>query len=306
MNLSYFETFLQVAKLKSFSRAAETLKLTQPAVSFQIHALEKAYQEVFFDRSGQNIKLTEAGEIFFQHAEEILNSNELLVEKLGELRDLVRGKLEIGASNIPGEYILPRLLGDFKRTFPEVTLRLKIFDTREVISRLLSHKINIGFCGAESKKVPLIYEEFAIDELVIAMPPTHPLTNKKNLRLSDIVKHPLVMREEGSGTKKVFLETLDEKGIKEEDLNIAIELGSTQSVLSAVSSGVGITPVSYFAVIDHVDAGTIVSRKVSDLDLSRPLYVAYNEKTPLNKAQVAFLDFIKNRKDALMKKPSGF
>lgn len=300
MNLSYFATFVQVAKLKSFSRAAEVLRLTQPAVSFQIHALEKAYQEVFFDRSGQSIELTDAGKIFLSYAEEILKLNDKLMDSLSELRDLVRGSIEIGASNIPGEFILPKLMGEFKHQYPDVSLKLSIYDTAEVISKLLTHEINLGFCGAAAKKVPLIYEEFAVDELVIACSAGSHLANKKELSLKDILNNPIVLREEGSGTRKVFLQELERKGRSLEDLNIVLELGSTQAVLSAVSSGIGITPVSYFAVIDHVEAGTIKAFRVKDMNLKRPLYIAYNEKAPFSKAQAAFLEFVRERKEALM------
>lgn len=297
MNLSYFKTFVYVAELESFSRAAEALNLTQPAVSFQIHALEKAYEEVFFDRSSQQIRLTEAGKVFLEHAREILRVNERLVEQLGELRDLVRGSLQLGASNIPGEYILPHMLGEFKKAHPQVSVRLDIMDTGEVISKLLSHQLDIGFCGAAKTKVPIVYEDFSTDELVIAMPVDHPLARKRTVKAEDLKKYPMVAREDGSGTRTVFREALREVGMSESDFTIALELGSTQAVLSAVMSGVGISPISIFALRDHVASGTIAFRRVSDLNLRRPLYIAYNEKAAISKAQVAFIQFLRDNRE---------
>jgi DNA-binding transcriptional LysR family regulator len=296
VNLSYFKTFVYVADLKSFSRAAEVLNLTQPAVSFQIHALEKAYEEVFFDRSSQQIRLTEAGKVFLKHARDILAANDRLVEELGELKDLVRGNLVLGASNIPGEYILPLMLGEFKKLHPQVSVRLDIMDTGEVIAKLLSHELDVGFCGAAQKKVPLVYEHFAIDELVIALPPGHPLTSKRTIKPTDLKKYPMVVREEGSGTRTVFRDALREAGLSESDFTIVLELGSTQAVLSAVMSGVGITPVSVFALRDHVASGSLSFRKVSGLNLKRPLYIAYNEKAAISKAQLAFVEFLRDNK----------
>jgi DNA-binding transcriptional LysR family regulator len=280
-------------KLPSF---ATQLRLTQPAVSFQIHSLEKEYKEVFFDRSGQSIQLTEAGKLFYEFALKIVELNEELLDRLSELRSLVRGKIEIAASNIPGEYILPIILGEFKKTYPDVEVKLLIHDTQEIISLLLSHEINLGFCGAAAKSVPLTFEEFAEDEIVIAMPPDHPLTQKSSIKAKDIKKFPIIMRERGSGTRKTFLEALSEAGIEEKDLNIVLELGSTQSVVSAVQSGLGIAPVSIYALKDHINSGSLTYRKVSDIRLRRPLYIAYNEKAAFSKAQEALLNLIRERK----------
>ncbi len=296
MNISYLQTFVTVARLKSFSKAAEQLKLTQPAVSFQIHSLEKEYQEVFFDRSCQSVKLTEAGEIFLKYAQKIVEANEELRAELGELKNLIRGRLEIGASNIPGEYILPGLLGEFKKRYPDVEVKLSIYDSKEVISLLLAHEINIAFCGADVKSVPIVFEQFADDELVIAMHESHHLTSKTKLKLKDLLKNPIILREEGSGTRKVFLEALQAAGYCEKDLNITLELGSTQAVLSAVASGLGIAPVSIYALKNNFAPKSVVYRRVSELDLRRPLYIAYNEKSPFSKAIQAFLEIVREKK----------
>lgn len=293
MNISYLKTFVTVARLRSFSKAAQELKLTQPAVSFQIHSLEKELKEVFFDRTGQNVSLTEAGEIFLKYAEAIVNLSEKLYDELADLKMLVRGRLEIGASNIPGEYILPRILGEFKRSYPDVEIKLNVHDTGEVISLLLAHEINLGFCGATAKAVPIIFEEFATDEIVIALRTDHELAQKSHLTLKDLKKYPIIMREEGSGTRKTFLEALKKRGIEESDLNIALELGSTQAVLSAALSGLGLAPVSIFALKDHLANGLLTYKKIEKVNLKRPLYIAYNEKAPFSKAQETFLNFIR-------------
>lgn len=305
MNLSYFKTFVQVAELESFSKAADILRLTQPAVSFQVHALEKAYQEVLFDRSAQQIRLTDAGKTFYQYAKRMLELNNELYERLGELKDLVRGELKIGASNVPGEYILPRLAGEFKTIHPQVNIKIDVMDSKEVITRLLAHQLDVGFCGAIQKKVPIIYEELAVDELVIAMRPDHPLASHEYVRLPDFKKYPFVMREEGSGTRFTFREAIEAKGLPENKLSIVLELGSTQAVLSAVAQGAGITPVSIYALLDHVKACSLTYRKVLGLNLKRKLYIAYNEKAPMSKTHSAFLEFIRTKTSEIEKVGSG-
>lgn len=302
MNISYLKTFVTVAKLKSFSKAAQELRLTQPAVSFQIHSLEKELKESLFDRSGQSISLTEAGEVFLKYAEKIVSLLDEMMDEISELKELVRGRLEIGASNIPGEYILPVFLSEFKMSYPQVEVRLSVYDTRQVISLLLSHDINLGFCGAEAKTVPIVFEEFAEDEIVIAMNNSHPLAEKTLLKLRDIVGTPLIMREVGSGTRKVFLEELKKHGIAEKDLNIVLELGSTQAVISALSSGPGIAPISIYAIRDHHKNGSLTYRRIEGVDLKRPLYIAYNEKAPFSKAQEAFLNLVRERKKEVLEK----
>ncbi len=295
VNLNYYKTFIMVSELGSFSHAAERLGITQPAVSFQIQALEKSYGEVLIDRSGATIKLTEAGEIFLEHATEITETNEALLEALSELRDLVRGTLEIGASNIPGEYVLPRLLGEFKETYPDIRVRLEVADTGDILHRLLTHDLDIGFIGSFPDRTPLKAMRVATDRLVCAMPPNHALASRKKLSLRDLMNYGLVLRETGSGTRRTLEQALAQKERSLEDANVVMELGSTQAVLSAVAGGLGITVVSSFATADHVAAGTILVRDFPDLDLVRDLYVAFNEKTPLSRAQDAFLDFIEER-----------
>jgi DNA-binding transcriptional LysR family regulator len=300
MNISYLKTFVTVARLKSFSKAAQELKLTQPAVSFQIHSLEKELKEVLFDRSGQNVALTEAGEVFLRYAEKMVNLSEQLYDELSELKMLVRGRLEIGASNIPGEYIVPQILAEFKSVHPDVEIRLNVYDTQEVISLLLGHEINLGFCGATAKAVPIVFEEFANDEIVIAMRKDHELAEKKYLTLKDLKKYPVIMREEGSGTRKIFLEALKKQGIDEADLNIALELGSTQAVLSATISGLGLAPVSIYALKNQFHNNTLTYKKIEKINLKRPLYLAYNEKSPFSKAQEAFIGFVKDNKERFL------
>lgn len=300
MNISYLKTFVTVAKLKSFSKAAQQLKLTQPAVSFQIHSLEKEIKEILFDRSGQNVTLTEAGEIFLKYAEKIVGFTERMLDEISELRMLIRGKLEIGASNIPGEYILPIFLSEFKQNYPDVEIKLSVHDTHEVISLLLSHEITLGFCGASAKAVPIIFEEFAYDEIVIAMRPSHPAASKKLLSIKDIKEFPIILREEGSGTRKVFLEALSSQGVDEKDLNVILELGSTQAVLSALNIDVAIAPISIFAIKEHLKNGSLTFKRLEGINLKRPLFIAYNEKSPFSKAQEVFLELIRNRKSEVL------
>ncbi len=289
MNLSYFKTFVSVVEKKSFSQAAKDLNLTQPAVSFQIQALEKTYQETFINRIGPKIKLTEAGKIFLAHAKKILEAEQRLKDELNKLEGKVTGTLTIGASNIPGEYILPRLLGRFKQLHPQLKVELEVSDTSEIVEKLNQHLLDIGFIGSIPEKSNLKIEKFYTDELVLIFPPTHHFAQAKKIALKDILKEPFIIREEGSGTRKNFEKGLKEKGKSLKDLNIVMELGSTQATISAVQAGLGISVISKLALSNL--GKVLKSSRISDLNLKRDLYLAYNEKEALSYSQKEFIRF---------------
>ncbi|MDI6891733.1 MAG: selenium metabolism-associated LysR family transcriptional regulator [Actinomycetota bacterium] len=291
MNLSYFKTFLTVVEKKSFSGAAKALNLSQPAISFQIQTIEKEYGEILLDRSGSKIVPTEAGKIFSYFAKEILRANDMLGESLDEFRGIVRGRLKIGASTIPGEYVLPRLLGKFKQKFPEVQPTLEISDTKEIIEKLGAHEIDIGFVGAHPKKGTLKVERFAADELILILPPDHSLKSRKRLGFQEIIKEPFILREIGSGTRKTLEGALNGQGLSLEDLNVTMELGSTQAILTAVEGGLGISILSRWAAKKALKLKTVRTVPL-ETSISRDLYLIYDERRFLSRAQREFIDFV--------------
>ncbi len=298
MNFDYLRTFLTVAEKKSFSKAAEKLKLSQPAISFQIKALEKKYGQPLIDRSTQYLSLTLAGEILLTKAKKILEIEEELEAEISSLSKEIKGQLIIGASTIPGEYILPSLVSIFKKRHPKVKILIEIGDSLEIIKKLLEQEIDLGFVGTTFPNPQISFKEFLPDELVLITPPKHPLTRKKSVSLEEAIKFPFLIREAGSGTLKTFEQALKKQGLSLKDLNVVIELGSTQAILTAVEAGLGLSVVSRWAARTAALSNLIAVVPLKKA-IKRDIFLVFRTKTSLNQAQKAFIDFVeKERKNA--------
>jgi DNA-binding transcriptional LysR family regulator len=301
MNLNYFKTFTVVVNTGRFSEAAKVLKLTQPAISFQIQALEKQYGETLLERSGGQLGLTPAGEIFLEYARRIVDLNDELERRIERIREDVSGHLSLEASTIPGEYVLPKVIGRFISEYPAVDVSLSISDTTEVIDHILDRKIDIGFTGAlpASKAKRLKFTEFIKDELVIVTPPTYPQAARKQVKIREIMSQPWVLRESGSGTRKTFATALKKAGLSERDLTHKMELASNQAILAAVEAGLGISVISRWAAQSAAKAGAVGMLRISDMDLTRNLYLVYDADKPMSRAEETFIDFVNEIKDSL-------
>ncbi len=291
MNLDYFKTFIMIVEKGSFSETAKAVDISQPAISFQIQAMEKEYGQILLDRSGNKAKPTETGKIFYRFAKEMVRNNELLKEALDELKNVVRGKLVLGASTTPGEYIVPKILGQFKKKFPDIEPELLIADTDDILEKLINHEIDIAFIGREVLKDSLKSKKFASDELILIVHPNHQLAKKKVVALKKIISYPLILREKGSATRKTFENLLKSQGIPEKNLNVAMELGSIQAILAAVEADLGISIISKWAAKKDLSLGTIKTVPFADINLVRNICLVYNKKRIMTKAQKEFIDF---------------
>ncbi len=291
MNISYFKTFLTVVEKKSFSEAAKALKLSQPAISFQIQSIEKEYGQTLLDRSGVRVQLTEAGKIFYNYAKQILKLNRVLSESIDELQGVVRGHLVLGASTIPGEYIVPKILGQFIRKFPDVEPALEISDTAEILKKIEEHEIDIGFVGAPPEPNNLQIEKFVTDDLILILPPNHPLASKESVTIEEILREPFILREIGSGTRKTIEETLEKHGLSLENLNEIMDLGSTQAVLTGVEAGLGISIISKCAAEKALVLGTLKTVPFKNIDFFRDLYLVFDKRRFLTRTQKEFIKF---------------
>src|SRR4030043_1942247 len=201
IDFRHLETFCRVAARKSFSRAADELFLPHPTVSGHILSLERSLSLRLFDRTGREIRLTKAGEIFLRYASKILTVRKDLLNALSEFSQGIRGELSLGASTIPGEYLLPKLMGNFKKEHPHFTLSLKIADTKEIVKWVLQGDVEYGMIGGKLNHNLLHYEKYEEDEIIVVAPSGHPLTKKKKVDLDELLKEPWIIREEGSGTR---------------------------------------------------------------------------------------------------------
>lgn len=294
IDLKHLETFCRVAELKSFSKAGQELFLTQPTVSGHILALEKSLSLQLFDRSGREVRLTRAGKIFLQYASRMLRLRQELLNALYEFSQGIHGDLSIGASTIPGEYLLPKLLGEFKKDHPHLTISLKIADTKEVIQWVLDDFIEFGFIGAKLNRPSLRYEKFAEDEIIPVGLSTHPLTKKKKVSLEELMKQPWVIREEGSGTQMVVDQALRKRGRTLKQFHVVVEMGSTSSVKEGVKAGLGFAFLSKKAVEDELKQGVLSKIDIEELNpILRPIYIVSHRGRSLSPMGLELLKFLK-------------
>ena len=293
MNLTWLQTFILIVDKKSLTKAARALHLTQPAVSKQLNSLEKYYGTSLLNRTSRYVEVTEAGKMVYEYSQQILSKiNESLANVQALEKDL-HGSLLLGASTIPGEYILPAALGRFQALHPRVKAKLEIADSTEIGQMILDGKIEAGMIGVTLESPVLRQEYIFKDELVVIASRQHPLINEKSITLEDFLEEPVIVREAGSGTRLVIENKLMDSGIAPEKLKIRLELGSTEAVVNAVAAGLGISLVSRFAVKNRINAGEIAELHIEDLPLERGLYFITRRDQVLSPLVEAFYNFLK-------------
>ena len=291
MDLRQLLTFRTVVDKGSFSQAAEELEVSQPAVSFQIRALEERLGHRLLDRSGRRVTLTEAGEVVYRYSRRMIGLEAELEREMGEIGTRISGRLVLGSSTGPGEVLLPRLLGAFHREHPDVRVSLMVSDTQTVCERVLDDELELGIVGAARAQRGLVFEPFVRDELVAIVPPGHPLASRGAVSLEELVAQPMLIQQEGSGVRSVVEAALRESGVRERDLKVAMELGLQQSVKAAVLDGFGITVISRLAVERELADGSLVALALEGAGLERSFFaVRHAGRTPKRVTQT-FVDF---------------
>lgn len=280
--------FKEVVEKKSFSKAAASIYISQPAVSLQIRNLEEQLGAKLFDRTPEGVILTKAGQIFFKYAERIFNDYKEAKKEIGSLFSKPEDRFIVGASTTLGEYLLPKIIPAFKKLHPEINLFLRIGNAETTLFRLKEDEVNLTLLEINYKKSGWVTKEFFVDELVLIVPAGHHLAQEKSVSLATLRKEPFILREEGSGTRRILSEKLCELDMELACLNIALEVDSTESVKNTVAAGLGISLISKIAF--RVDE-RFVTLPVEDLDLTYPFYLIYPEKqTPILKSFLTFLD----------------
>ncbi len=281
MDLRQLLTFRTVVDKGSFSHAAEELGISQPAVSFQIRALEERIGQRLLDRSGRRVTLTDAGRVVDTHARRMLALEDELLRDVAGLSDHLSGPLVLGSSTGPGELLLPHLLGGFKRENPDVEVSLVVQDTQTVCDRVLDDEIELGVVGAARPHRGLVFEPFVRDELVVICPPGHALAKKKRISLADLASQPIILQQRGSGVRAVLEAAFRASGVRMRDLDVTLELGLQQSVRVAVLDGLGITVISRLAVDRDLAEGRLVAVEVEGAVLARDFsLVRHAGRTP--------------------------
>ncbi|GAV32279.1 transcriptional regulator [Coriobacteriaceae bacterium EMTCatB1] len=294
MNLQQLRTFVAVVEHGSFSEAARVLGITQPAVTMQIQSLESELGVTLLDRRYRRVDLTEAGAALLPYARRVLEELEEARSEIETMSGRVTGHLEIAASTTPGQYVLPLQLGSFLKQYPEVSVSLRVYDTAEVVERVEQGDAHIGMTGAEVAGARVLQERLGRDDLVMVCPPEHPLADKHGIIMEDLVEEPFVMREAGSGTRMVAEEEMRRHGVDPQELDVVLELGTNEAVLSAVEGGLGIGVVSTWVADKALKLGTVAQIDVGGFPLRRPLYLVMPRTTPTRAAH-ALADFLRER-----------
>ncbi len=253
------QVFHAVARLLSFTKAAEVLHMTQPAVTFQIRQLEDQFDTRLFDRTHNRVSLTEAGRIVFEYAEKIFEQYSEMENAIREMTDDISGSLTIGASTTISEFMLPSLLGEFNAKNPDVRLRLRVSNTEGIVSMVENNVIDLGVVEGLVNNKNLLVEVCRQDDLVLIVPPNHALAGKDSVTLKEIMEFPFICREEGSGTREVILDYMYGQGMDKHGMNTCLELGSPEAVKGAVEAGMGVSIVSSASISKELKLGTLVS-----------------------------------------------
>ena len=287
------QVFYTVAKQLSFTKAAELLYMTQPAVTFQVKQLEEHFNTRLFERSHSKITLTPAGEVAMEYAERILNLSSEMDTRLGELTGQISGTLLVGASTTIAEYMLPRLLGDFKAQYPNVHARLMVANSESIEAKIADHTLDVGLIEAPSHHPQLMSHVCCEDELVAICSPKHPVAQHASITPVQLAELPYVSRESGSGTREVMDDYFRKNGVQPEDLHIVMELGSREAIKGAVEAGLGIAIVSRATIQKETKLGDLIAIPLEPR-LYRPLSMVNAKEKFRSRLLQTFLEFVIN------------
>ncbi|MGM0900397.1 MAG: selenium metabolism-associated LysR family transcriptional regulator [Bacillota bacterium] len=285
MNFRKLEAFVLLIEKKSFSDVAAQLGCTQPAISQLIKSLEGDLNLALYDRYSSIIRTTPAGHFVYQKAKSILKQWEELEDGIQVFHNTLTGNLVIGASTIPGTYLVPQYVGEFHRLFPNVNVTVEISDSKKIIDKIINNQVDIGLVGIKPCSNKMVCTEVASDTLVFITPNNHPLSNSNSLSGYNLRHYNFVLREEGSGTRKVMEDYLKIFGIQMSDLHSVIHVGSTEALIAYVEAGVGISCVSMLAAIPAAKSGRIqIAEKIEPFKRSFYLStLAKNTNLPIIK-----------------------
>jgi DNA-binding transcriptional LysR family regulator len=287
------KVFCTVAETKSFSKASSILRLTQPAVSLQIQALEETCGTKLFDRSRSVIILTKAGKILYKYAKEINSLYDTADREINKFTAPFKGIVTVGASTTIGNYILPAVISEFKKKFPKINVQLFVGNTKTVVDNLNEGNIDVALVEGDIKKQKLTVEKFISDEMVLIFSPVHPWANKSTVSILEIKKEPFISREEGSGTRQLIEKFFIKHGIHPQNIKIPFIMGSTESIKGAVEEGLGVSIVSKWAARKERKRGRLKTATFKEDKLVRDFTILYPKSKDFPFTLYKFLEYIK-------------
>ena len=292
MDIRKLDVFCKVVELKSFTRAARAVFLSQPTVSDHVRHLEEELGQKLVDRLGREAEPTPAGRLLYDYASRILRLQQETLEALARFGGRLSGETFIGASTIPATYILPALVGTFRAAHPEVTVSVRISGSHEIARKVLAGEYDLGLVGAVWNERGLDWTELFTDTLVLVARPDHPLAGRGPVTLDDLCGQDYVGREPGSGTRKVIGALLEAAGRRETDLHQVALFGANEAVREAVKAGVGVSMLSRRSVAADLAAGTLVEIFLVGVSGERPFYLLRRKNRQLPPSAAALAEHL--------------
>jgi DNA-binding transcriptional LysR family regulator len=291
LELYELNVFLQAAEAQSFTGAADRLHISQPAVSMQISNLETRLNMTLFDRSSRAIRLTEEGEALLPLAREILNYGTHIEEAMASLHGELSGQLQIGCSTSGGRYILPHLIARFRRKHPKVRVMVGICTPTGAVDQVCDGRSQLGILSSEAGCRDVEYRPFFEDRVVLIAPGDHPFAGRESIEPRELIDQPMILREETAGTRRVMQAGLLEYDIRVADLDVVMELGSAEAIVTSVEAGIGLAFVSRIVASRCLQHGAVVEIPVQGLELRRQLFMIRHGRRAETRVQASFWDF---------------
>jgi DNA-binding transcriptional LysR family regulator len=290
--LPYLDTFAEAAERSSFTAAARALDLTQAAISQRVAALESNLGVSLFDRRAGRVALTEAGRLLYDFVQRIFALHRQARQEIAGRTAPVKGELFLAASSVPGEHLLPALLSAFRQRHPHIQVRATSYDTRAVLQQVENGAAHLGLVGGKGDSPHLEYHPLGSDELALIVPSGHDWSRRKRVSLEQLAEQPLILREEGSGSRSRLEQALTQAGRSLRDLRVVLELGSNEAIKEAVLRGLGLAVLSNLAVEKELRDGRLCTLRVAGLTLARQMFVVRDRRRALPVPARLFLDLI--------------
>lgn len=293
MDLWQLQIFRTVVEQGSFSRAGQVVHLSQPTVSSHIKDLEDHFGCRLIDRLSREAVPTQAGALLYDYACRLLVLREETEAALAAFQGTIQGRLVVGASTIPGNYLLPRVVGGFVSRYPGVRIALTVADTEEMLAAIAAGRLGVAVVGAQSQDRRIAQEPLVADALRLVVPSDHRWAGWESVTPSELAEEPFILREAGSGTRTSFRERLAQADMGLEALSVVAEMGSTGAVIQGIKGGLGVSVLSAVAVAEEMAAGTLSALTISGLNLERWFYLTTGRGRTLSPVAAAFVEFLR-------------
>ncbi len=296
MEFKQLEIFVALAKTKSFSKAAQKLYLTQPAITNSLQKLEDSLGTTLVNRKTRQITLTESGQLLLQYAVSIINMRDQALFNLKEKQEAISGNLELYASTIPAQYLLPKLVKDFCICYPQVNVSIRHADSLQVADDILQGFSNLGLVGSYHDSESLLYHPLMDDKVVLITSSQRQIDHKKTFpSIQDLVGETLILREEGSGTRKILEQVLSQKNLDLSCFQHINQVENNETIKNMVALDLGVSFVSELSIQNELSLGILNAYSMEDLSLDRCFYLVYTATRHLSPVEASFKNFVLNQ-----------